>query len=641
MTSSFLLNFVAYLGISLLVYLAWFGAARYWGRLPRLHSSVAAFVLWNAQVILSELVLGVVFQRLFAVELFALNLLLSLAIIFSYRRSLRATLIRYWQARTTWRWRALLSKRYAVYMLTFGLLAAFVAANLVLILLYGPTSWDDYHYHLNFVADIIRSGSIRNFPVLHSYTISYPHNIELVNLWHVIFLRNDVIVEATNLIFLLFGGWAVFASARQLGVKRLWAVVAAFTVLIVPMNILYVKTTKVDLALVTLFISALFLLWQGFSLEKAGHIGRKGMLFLQATAAISVGIVFGGKPSAIIYVAGFTLAYLLFSIVYRLDWRSWGRVVAAGALLLTFACLLMGSFWYFRSWAEFNNPLYPLEISAGPIHFQGEWEDLRFDDNLPQIQTRNFLEKLHYTWTEQEDWFGVYYVPDGKLAGLGVIWYVLLLPALLLAFIVESFRRGRFVLLAIPVLICFLVMPGNWIPHYAMLITFIGAIAFAVVMGKYMHLRLLKAALVILLILLSGYTTVMMHNGGLFNLRQIIGDFKNIGQQGVQKTLQLGDIQKYLSIHTTPNEVVAYGQSVLFPYALYVDDYRNDVRYLPQSSETADEWLRQLRSQGVRYICLAATSTEGTYAAAHPEQFELVVDEGDQWHVLYQIHSQN
>ncbi|MEF9426144.1 MAG: hypothetical protein L0956_02850 [Candidatus Mariimomonas ferrooxydans] len=70
--------------------------------------------------------------------------------------------------------------------------------------LFPSFTWDALWYHLPMVGYIMQSGAIQEVPAssfIIQFINSLPKNIELLFLWNIIFLKNDTIVDLTQLFF--------------------------------------------------------------------------------------------------------------------------------------------------------------------------------------------------------------------------------------------------------------------------------------------------------------------------------------------------------------------------------------------------------------------------------------------------------
>lgn len=629
MFDNLLLNSLLYFFLTFLCFFGWSVFLIYRRGISVGDAIAGAFILGLSQIILSEYLLGLLLDRLFVPELSLLNMTISLTILWSVRKGLAKSI-----KRITITPRAFLNRiRSSIKIRSFPnlivpLIGVMILLNLLfLIVLWPPTSWDDYHYHIGFIVDVIQSGEIRVFLHTHDYTISFPHNIELFALWNVIFIARDYLVELANLYFLLYGMLIAYLYANWLKLSNLWKINAAFALLAVPINILLIKTTKVDLPIGMLFIGALYFLARARFLK---NVSDKQQLTYLILSSVSMGIIFGSKSSSMLYLVLYaTLLILLYISRDKNDIKAFIRAASHSLTLLFFSTLIFGAFWYIRSWIVFGNPLYPLSLNIFGVELPGYWKELAFDANVPQVQHLGTLDRLFYIWKEKDSWSQFFYIADGKLTGFGPIWFILMLPSYIITLIYSIYKKfwSLIILLAAP-MVLFLIIPGNWITHYTTFITVTGAIAFAFIGSRLIHSRLSQSILHILFILLLSINAISTYDSSFYqwdSSYERISDIKDgTFVTTTQKYLKANElVNKYLD----SGEIVLAGDNVYFPHALIKYDLSTYIRVLPHSAEVS--WLEELRELDPVLIAVMHDSEELYSVITNSEEFQYVLSEYD------------
>jgi hypothetical protein len=234
-----------------------------------------------------------------------------------------------------------------------GLIAIGAAIAIKLLLqvwMLAPNIPDVLSYHLPKVAEWTRAGRITGEMGLDP-RVPFPAGFELIELWWVVFLHHDVIIEMGGVEFLLLAAAATYALARRLGMTATPAGYAAA---------LYVLTPGVSLQAVSCLndLPVAALLLAGFALA----VARAPLPLLLAVAGLGCGI----KPTFGFALPGIALLWFLGRKepimpvpAPRLAWA-----VAAAAILI-------GGVWYARNTAMYGNPIYPVG-SQGYVSRRGQ-----------------------------------------------------------------------------------------------------------------------------------------------------------------------------------------------------------------------------------------------------------------------------
>jgi hypothetical protein len=179
---------------------------------------LGAFVFAAAQIILSEIALGFSL-KLVSLNLLLVNLAVSTVVLLLAGMSRNELLRQLREIRGSLAGFLALIIRHKVLMIICVLALAQVLWWAFLVYLLPPYAWDAMTYHLPKVAHILQSNGIEEFNAGYIFVNVYPFNIELIFLWNVIYLGNDVLVDGTQVIFALLGVLAIYGIARKVGVK--------------------------------------------------------------------------------------------------------------------------------------------------------------------------------------------------------------------------------------------------------------------------------------------------------------------------------------------------------------------------------------------------------------------------------------
>ncbi len=312
-----------------------------------LDRALSVWVLFIAQVTLSEIALGVVG-------------VLSLEGLYLFHGIVLGTSYFYLRLRqpnslvsTRWSWTPLsqvwdgLGKFYLLAILF--LLVIF----LVFSLNSPPTDWDSLAYHLPFAVTWLQTGrlDVPYFPLIEGANNYFASNFELLLLWVMYPFRSDLLVKFVSFSFLPMAILGLYGVCRRFRADVSASVLAVALFVGAPVVLGLSNVTSVDLAVAALFLVSLrFILTYGDS-------GDRSQL---AVGAIASGLMAGCKATGI----QFWFALLVLVVVLclgRFRLGGWRRTISD---LLAFCLLgaLFGSYWYLRNLIITGTPLYPVSI---------------------------------------------------------------------------------------------------------------------------------------------------------------------------------------------------------------------------------------------------------------------------------------
>ncbi len=298
---------------------------------------IASFLLLSAQVILTELILGLA-HVLHAQALITVNLSISMAVlilakphkihidfasIFSSLKELEKDLCRW----------------HNIFLLVLFLFL--LAWLMISILLMPPRGIDDLTCHLPAIYENIKAHKLTLLPVELFRPFAFPQNAEFILLWPMIFFKNDVAIGAAQLAAALLGVMTIFAFLRELKVSRNIAFFVSLQFLFIPLVMSQIGSGYVDLISHVYFFIVVYLSFIYFR--------EKNSLILYLTA-IAMGIVLGMKYS-MIFFTGLLNLFLILALKSKRQ-----------LMLYIFFILLSGGYWYLRNWVAFKNPIYHVNL---------------------------------------------------------------------------------------------------------------------------------------------------------------------------------------------------------------------------------------------------------------------------------------
>jgi hypothetical protein len=222
--------------------------------------------------------------------------------------------------------------------------AGLVALRLLLqVWFYAPAMGDALAYHLPKIAEWVRAGALTR-ELGADPRSTFPSGFELIETWWVVFLHHDVLIEMAGVEFLALAAAGAYALARGMEWSSRCAFIAALLFVLTPGLHLQATSCLNDGPVAALLTATTALI-----------VARvHPLLFL-----IPVGLGIGIKP---------TFAYALPGL-FVLAWLSRRETPVTppslrAASILCLGGLLVGSFWYFRNWAFYGNPIHPMGLGG-------------------------------------------------------------------------------------------------------------------------------------------------------------------------------------------------------------------------------------------------------------------------------------
>jgi hypothetical protein len=488
--------------------------------------------------------------------------------------------------------------------------------------------FDGNSYHLTFIGNVIQNHNFFDTPTSLLWLNGYPKGGEFIAMWNVLIPHSDSLVDLAQIPFLVLGIYALYVISVSLGAEKRHARFASIIFLFMPIVLNQLKTTYVDVMLSSLFFAGVALTLRRKPLGRLDLV-LVGIIFSLLIATKSTGILF--------IVA--LLPILLWNLHSNREKDSNFLKSLLAPLITVFLPTLFGLYWYAKNYFVYGSPIYPFGFKVGGIGiFPGKTYQEFAADAVSQttVLPNGCIERIWFVWTEQKDWFGCLYNYDSNYTGFGPIWFIVLLPAILMAtYFMLKMRSKRYFALLLLVGFLFTVYPANYYSRYTMFIALIGIVSLAIVLTNTKKIAaFITKPLVIVLSISVIVTNFTLCNYGPKLLKEQLKDpGSSVSRGAIYKDSLTWAPFKYLEGKVHKGDVLVYDSVPYFIYPLWRPDFANKVIYVP--AKNSGEWERQLQNVQADYILTTVSSKENKWADDDSDFDSVYKDE------LYEIFKYN
>lgn len=346
---------------------SWLLTNKYWGIRLLSQFLLIWFILFFAQIILVEMVLGI-FNLLFFNNVFFVHLLILIFIwVVSCNRRIAGVLKPDLEF--------LVNSNLLLFV--FSVFSAFVLVRTCVNLIIPSVYPDGLQIWLSFPATWIKNGnldnpvnifaasSILNAKFLQAGATSYyPINAQLFFAWFMLPLRNSFLANLGQAPFYIMGIVVFYSILRRYGLNRTISLLIGFLWALIP-NIFkqFRNGAQIDIicsVLLLLSFYTILLLKQDFTLKNVILFG------------ISVGIFIGSKFINILWLAALLpfICYVLFNGIKENKFMMSKVLSFSGTIALLI--ILFGGFIYIKNYLYTSNPLFPVSLKVfGKVIFKG------------------------------------------------------------------------------------------------------------------------------------------------------------------------------------------------------------------------------------------------------------------------------
>jgi hypothetical protein len=632
------LEITSYISINLLLFSSWYiFLYRKTSCLSFADRLIGTFISGLTQIIATEMILGVIFKKLFPFPLFLFNAGISASVISYVLLSGGCRGLLCEVKDETARIFAIIYKD-RVLLCIFILFVLSVCRLVFLGYLFPSFSWDALYYHLPITGQILQSGAIQessNPSFIQQYMNIFSKNINLFFLWNIIFLKSDVIVDLSQLVFALAGVLSIYSMAMKLKIAEKYAIYSSLLFFFTPVLILQSTANYVDVALSMLFLAAVnFLIHEDTETETdvndlkgALYTGRAAIVL----AGLSAGILLGSKPTGPLFIAVMAGGIFMKGILKKFvpagavsNGKGYGRSEWFKTYLVYFMLpvLCAGGYWYIRNWLFYGNPVYYMDVSVLNVTLLKGLESNWVEPSPEIIENLNYVTGLFYVWLERVD----YYMYDSRLSGFGPIWFVLFLPSMMFSVIYAVIKKKYSFLFVCAILaVTFLIHPRNWTTRYVVFIVGLGALSFGVMLNCFSKR---EKVLTIIALLLAGYTFLTVNSpcimpGKIMEFLALPAEERTLSRHkpfniDVKVRKEYG-YWIWIDNHIAGGDTLAYTfesfelntSEPFFTAPLWNREFSNNVLYV--KSNTYKEWLKELKENNADYVLVRKNSTEDAW----------------------------
>jgi hypothetical protein len=568
---------------------------------------IFSFLMFYSQIIVTEFLLGSL-SIINSKTLSVLNIFIAcLLLIYVQRKNSKGYIRKYfksWNLTFKDSIENLKSDPLFTALLLLGL--GFIAWVILLGVLFPATDFDGNSYHLTFIANVIQNHNFFDAPTSLTWLAGYPKGGEFIQMWSAIIARNDMFTDLTQLPFVALGIYALYNLCVTLGADKKNARFSALLFLFVPVVLNQLKTTYVDVMLCTLFFASMAIILKKKML-------RADYILLGITYSLIISI----KSTGFLFVLSTLplLAWTLYSDNVKGHKKPFLNLIKPLPWII--APTIFGLYWYIKDFVLYGSPIYPFGFKLlGKSVFPGQTFQDFAAGAVSQLKDlpSGCTQRIWFVWTEQKDWYGCLYNYDTNYAGLGPIWFIILIPAIILC-LYYGFKKRNFKLLAVGASIIglFVIYPTNYYSRYTMFIISLGIISLSIVLSSLNNkmVPFIKAFVVLIALSVLATNFVLCN----FPPRTVTEQLKSVlsgSERGAIYSNMPGKAFVFIEQTVKPKEVIVYDSSPYFIYPLWNPDFSNEVKYVP--AQNVATWNQGLKDNKAKYVFTTIGSKENLWA---------------------------
>lgn len=343
-------------------------------------------------------------------------------------------------------------------------------------------SFDGNYYHLPHIIDYVQTESIQmtNNTLWNNV---YPQNIELLNMFYMLFTNSIFGVRIVQVVFALLGVIVTYKLMKLINFDKNVSYICALLYFASPFILAQITTTYIDGVMVTLFITLLYYLVR---------IIKYSNIYDELLFYITLSIFMGVKGTCAIYAVIIVLPYVIFKLYCLKSKKEKFKTLVLKCIVAILIVGIIGCNWLILNFFRFGNPLHPFAF----LNIEGldASVDIGIENEPKVFEEKTYLEKMLISWLGLDSGYldvttgftlsSLIQYPDKRVGGMGVLWTFLFIPSMIVSLVLlitKKYKTNFFQLLIIAiVVVSFIVTPANWWGRYVGFIILLGYISFGI-----------------------------------------------------------------------------------------------------------------------------------------------------------------
>ena len=349
-------------------------------------------------------------------------------------------------------------------------------------------SFDGNYYHLPHIIDYIQNEkiSMTNNTLWNNV---YPQNIELLNMFYMLFTKSVYFARIPQIVFSLVGMLAIYLILNNhMKFSKEASKISALIYFVTPFIISQITTTYIDGVMISMFIVLIYILLEIF---------KENRLVDEILYFITLSIFIGIKGTCAIYAVVITLFYVVFKVYNLIKRKEKVSILLLKCFIFLIVVLLVGCNFMILNIIRFNNPIHPFAFLG--IDGMSAKVDIGVENEPLVFENKNYIQKLIISWFNLDSGYldivtgfkfsAFLQFPDKRVGGMGIFFGYLLLPCFVIAvflIILKKYKiqKSQLIIFSI-LLLCFILTPANWWGRYSGFIILGFLITFSIVVDNF------------------------------------------------------------------------------------------------------------------------------------------------------------
>jgi len=316
-------------------------------------------------------------------------------------------------------------------------------------------------------------------------------------------------------------------------------------------------------------------------------------------AGVALGLAAGGKGNGVIWAALLGMFLLLFLLARAKEKN--GRQILTSILCFSIPVILLSSYWYGKNWWRYGNPIAPYQLNiAGHTIFKGDMSSYKYliEDKLsPEFNSLSPAQRIWIVWREPV----IRHNSFGSMGGLGSVWFILMLPAVPIAFVMSCLRKNwSFLWLCAAFLLPFLIFfRYQCFTRYHIFVLALGLVALGIVFDDFIRTSRFLRVFAFFLFIFSSFHGSINKNVTPQKMRELIHLPKS--ERSAALIFSYGDelhgsvnlLEWWHKQNLRDTLLMYHCDQWIFTYPLWDVNLNNRIQYLPDI-KSPDLWAQKI-----------------------------------------------